>query len=148
MSFNSYAKLSNRKYLEVIKSCIDVGLPVRAVKSSPTSVYFSSVGEYMRQYTHRHSWMGRGLLTQWKPVLFATRRGTYIATFYISCLQLKTWSKRLHHRIRFGGPWAHILRFAQFLGCLEELTRRLLSSFWPETSWLCHNFLLPVDVWA
>ena len=46
MSFNSYAKLSNRKYLEVIKSCIDVGLPVRAVKSSPTSVYFSSVGEY------------------------------------------------------------------------------------------------------
>ena len=142
----NYQIVSN---LEVIKLCIDLGLPVHAVKSSPTSVYFSSVGEYLRQYTHRHSWRGRGPLTQWKPVLFAKRKGTYIATFYISCLQLKTWSKRsLRHRIRFGGPWAHILGFSQFLECLEELTRRLLSSFWPETSWLCHNFLLPFDVWA
>ena len=33
------------------------------------------------------------------------------------------------HRIRFGGPWAHILGFSQVLECLEELTRKLLSSF-------------------
>ena len=38
----------------------------------------------------------------WKPVFFATRRGMYVATFYISYLQLKTWSKRIHNRLGCG----------------------------------------------
>ena len=43
---------------------------------------------------------GGGLLR--KPVFFATRRGMYVATLYISYLQLKTWSKRIHNRLGCG----------------------------------------------
>ena len=58
------------------------------------SVYFSSAFEYIP------SCRGGGLLR--KPVFFATRRGMYVATFYISYLQLKTWSKRIHNRLGCG----------------------------------------------
>ena len=61
---------------------------------SPPSVYFSSAFEYIP------SCRGGGLLR--KPVFFATRRGMYVATFYISYLQLKTWSKRIHNRLGCG----------------------------------------------
>ena len=63
---------------------------------SPPSVYFSSAFE------HIPSCRGGGLLR--KPVFFATRRGMYVATFYInfSYLQLKTWSKRIHNRLGGG----------------------------------------------
>ena len=77
-----------------VNLCIDLGLPVRAVHKasalvcatfsslSRPSVYFSSAFEYIP------SCRGGGLLR--KPVFFATRRGMYVATFYISYLQLKT----------------------------------------------------------
>ena len=61
---------------------------------SPPSVCFSSAFEYIP------SCRGGGLLR--KPVFFATRRGMYVATFYISYLQLKTWSKRIHNRLGCG----------------------------------------------
>ena len=92
-----------------VNLCIDLGLPVRAVhkasalvcatfsslsRPSPPSVYFSSAFEYIP------SCRGGGLLR--KPVFFATRRGMYVATFYISYLQLKTWSKRIHNRLGCG----------------------------------------------
>ena len=91
-----------------VNLCIDLGLPVRTVHRvctrsslvcisalpSPPSVYFSSAFEFIP------SCRGWGLLR--KPVFFATRRGMYVATFYISYLQLKTWSKRIHNRLGCG----------------------------------------------
>ena len=59
-----------------------------------SSVYFSLAFDYIP------SCRGGGLLR--KPVFFATRRGMYVATFYISYLQLKTWSKRIHNRLGCG----------------------------------------------
>ena len=85
---------------------------------SPPSVYFSSAFE------HIPSCRGGGLLR--KPVFFATRRGMYVATFYISYLQLKTWSKRIHNRLGCG---IYTLEFPPLLECLKGVTTTALELF-------------------
>ena len=105
---------------------------------SPPSVYFSSAFE------HIPSCRGGGLLR--KPVFFATRRGMYVATFYISYLQLKTWSKRIHNRLGCG----MYLRVSPAFGVFKRSYHDGSWAFsnlkhFECTSFICHKSPLPVE---